>query len=61
MNILTAIHRLAKTGAGRVKALKGKGADLRLRVGNFRVRYTIGHPDTLQIHSVKQRKDAYRN
>lgn len=61
MNILTAIHRLAETGAGRVKALKGKGDDKRLRVGDFRVRYTIEHPDTLHIHTVKPRKDAYRN
>lgn len=61
MNILTAIHRLAETGSGRVKALKGKGEDKRLRVGDFRVRYTDEHPDNLHIHAVKHRKDAYRN
>ena len=53
MNILTAIHRLAETGSGRVKALKGKGEDKRLRVGDFRVRYTDEHPDTVHIHALK--------
>ncbi|HLJ47354.1 MAG TPA: hypothetical protein VKU01_15160 [Bryobacteraceae bacterium] len=60
MNILTAIHRFAATGAGDVKALKETGADKRLRVGDFRVRFTEEDPDTLCIHSVKNRKDAYR-
>ena len=42
MNILTAIHRLAETGAGRVKALQGDTDEKRLRVGDFRVRFTGG-------------------
>ena len=40
MQILTAIHRLAETGAGRVKTLQGQGGEKRLRVGDFRVRFT---------------------
>ncbi len=40
MQILTAIHRLAETGAGRVKPLQGQGGEKRLRVGDFRVRFT---------------------
>ncbi len=60
INILTAIHRLAESGAGRVKELKGKDGEKRLRVGDFRVRFTEEHPDTLRIHTVKNRKDAYR-
>ncbi len=60
MNILTAIHRLAETGAGRVKELKGKQGEKRLRVGDFRVRFTEEEPDTLRIHAVKNRNDAYR-
>lgn len=59
MNILSAIHRLADTGAGRVKELKGKEGERRLRVGDYRVRFTE-EPDTLRIHAVKNRKDAYR-
>lgn len=60
MNILTAIHRLAESGAGNVKELKGEQAEKRLRVGDHRVRFTEEHPDTLRIHTVKNRKDAYR-
>jgi mRNA-degrading endonuclease RelE of RelBE toxin-antitoxin system len=40
MQILVAIHRLAETGAGRVKTLQGEGGEKRLRVGDFRVRFT---------------------
>jgi mRNA-degrading endonuclease RelE of RelBE toxin-antitoxin system len=68
MNILTAIHRLAETGAGRVKALKGKSGEKRLRVGDYRVRFTedasaepIGKSEeTLRVHAVTNRKEAYR-
>jgi mRNA-degrading endonuclease RelE of RelBE toxin-antitoxin system len=60
MNILTAIHRLAESGAGRVKTLQDQAGEKRLRVGDYRVRFTEEHPDTLRIHAVKNRKDAYR-
>ena len=60
MNILAAIHRFAETGAGRVKELKGKQSEKRLGVGDHRVRFTEEHPNTLHIHAVKDRKDAYR-
>ncbi len=60
MNILLAIHRLAEHGSGNVKELKGKNGEKRLRVGDHRVRFTEEHPETLRIHTVKNRKDAYR-
>jgi mRNA-degrading endonuclease RelE of RelBE toxin-antitoxin system len=60
MNILGAIHRLAATGAGRVKTLQNSAGGLRLRVGDYRVRFTEEGGDTLRIHAVKNRKDAYR-
>lgn len=60
MNILTAIHRLAEQGSGDVKELKGKDGEKRLRVGDHRVRFSEERPDTLRIHTVKNRKDAYR-
>ncbi|MBK7929512.1 MAG: hypothetical protein IPJ98_19120 [Bryobacterales bacterium] len=60
MNVLAAIHRLAEHGSGNVKELKGKAGEKRLRVGDHRVRYTEEYTDTLNIHSVKNRKDAYR-
>jgi hypothetical protein len=50
---------LADSGTGRVKELKGKDGEKRLRVGNFRVRFTEAG-DQLSIHAVKNRKDAYR-
>ncbi len=59
MNILTAIHRLAESGAGRVKMLQGQEGDKRLRVGNYRVRFTE-EGEQLRILTVKNRKDAYR-
>jgi mRNA-degrading endonuclease RelE of RelBE toxin-antitoxin system len=59
MNILKAIHRLAETGSGRIRALQGKGDDKRLRVGDYRVRFTE-EPDTFRIHAVRNRKEAYR-
>jgi mRNA interferase RelE/StbE len=60
MNILTAIHRLAETGAGRVKTLKNKDGEKRLRVGDYRVRLTEEHPETLRTHTVKNRREADR-
>ena len=72
MQILVAIHRLAETGAGRVKTLEGQGGEKRLRVGDFRVRFTeesgvseVGSgveqgEGVLHIHAVRNRKDAYR-
>jgi mRNA-degrading endonuclease RelE of RelBE toxin-antitoxin system len=60
MNILTAIHRLAEAGAGRIKMLKGEEGEMRLRVGDYRVRYTEEDEDAIRIHSVKDRKDTYR-
>lgn len=73
MNILSAIHRLAETGAGRVKALKGTEGEKRLRVGDYRVRFTEESGEAkegaeeskasegaLHIHAVRDRKEAYR-
>ena len=61
MNILTAIHRLAEHGTGNVKKLQGSDPpEFRLRVGDHRIRFTEDDGDTLHIHAVKDRKDAYR-
>ena len=74
MQILTAIHRLAETSVGRVKTLQGQGGEKRLRVGDFRVRFTEEggkeqserggqgreNEGFLRIHSVRNRKEAYR-
>ena len=60
MRILTALHRFAETGEGDIKKLRGDSGELRLRVGDHRVRFTEEPGDTLLIHSVKHRSEAYR-
>ncbi len=60
MRIFTVLHRFAETGEGDVKKLKGESGELRLRVGDYRVRFTKEPADNLHIHSVRHRKDAYR-
>jgi mRNA interferase RelE/StbE len=60
MRILTALHRFAATGEGDIKKLQGDSEELRLRVGDYRVRFTNDPVDTLHIHSVRHRSEAYR-
>ena len=60
MRIFTALLRLAETGEGDVKFLKGQSGELRLRVGDYRVRFTEEADDTIRIHSVRHRSEAYR-
>jgi mRNA-degrading endonuclease RelE of RelBE toxin-antitoxin system len=59
MRIFEAPHRLAETGEGDVRKLAGESEELRLRVGNWRVRFT-DDGKTLSIHAVLHRKEAYR-
>jgi hypothetical protein len=51
---------LCGDGEGDLKKLKGESGEIRLRVGDYRVRFTDEPGDTLRIHSVRHRKDAYR-
>lgn len=60
MNVLSAIHRLAHDGSGDIKMLRDSNGEKRLRVGDYRVRFTEESGNTLRIHTVKNRKDAYR-
>ncbi len=54
------VHRYAETGTGRVKPLSGEFQGfLRLRVGNHRV-FFKQTPDTVTIHRVADRREAYR-
>ncbi len=55
----TLVH-FARTGQGDIKQLKGELAGrLRLRSGDYRV-FISQAGDTLRIHSVRHRKEAYR-
>jgi mRNA interferase RelE/StbE len=60
MRIFTAIQRFAESGEGDVKELKGESGELRLRVGDYRVRFTNEADDTIRIHAVRHRREAYR-
>jgi mRNA-degrading endonuclease RelE of RelBE toxin-antitoxin system len=60
LRILQALHRYAETGEGRVKSLRGEFEGLlRLRVGNHRVLFDETE-DTITVHRVRDRKEAYR-
>ena len=60
MRILTAIHRFAESGQGDVRELQGQAGELRLRVGDYRVRFSIDADDAIRIHAVRHRREAYR-
>jgi mRNA interferase RelE/StbE len=60
MRIFTTLHRFAETGEDDIRKLQGGSGELRLRVGDYRVRFTVEPDDTLRIHSVRHRKKAYR-
>ena len=60
MRIFAALHRFAESGDGDVRKLQGQSGELRLRVGDYRVRFTQEADDSLRIHAVLHRKDAYR-
>jgi mRNA interferase RelE/StbE len=60
MFVFEGILRYAQTGHGDIKALQGEfQGRLRLRVGDYRIFFSAVS-DTLLIHAVKDRKDAYR-
>ena len=60
MRILTALDHFAETGEGDIKKLQGNSDELRLRVGDYQVRFTEEPESTLVIHSVRHRFAAYR-
>ena len=44
-----AIERFVQTGSGDIKMLAGEGRQLRLRVGDWRVRFVYEKPDIIRI------------
>ena len=45
-----------------VRKLRGRGSEWRMRVGRFRVLYTIEHATRrILVHRVTDRKDVYRS
>ena len=60
LRVLQALHRYVETGEGDVKPLAGEFEGLlRLRVGDYRVLFDETE-DTVVIHRVRERRDAYR-
>ena len=60
MQILTAVHRYAESGEGKVKPLSGEFEGLlRLRVGSHRILFDETE-NTITIHRIRDRRDAYR-
>ncbi len=59
--VRNALLRLAETGHGDVKQLAGKGGELRLRVGDWRVRFSFRYStNTIEVLRVLRRAEAYR-
>jgi mRNA interferase RelE/StbE len=60
MHILHAIDRYAAAGEGDVRRLQDvEPPELRLRVGDYRVRFHE-YPELINILAVKHRREAYR-
>lgn len=59
MRLFAALHQFAETGVGDVRKLQGNPADLRLRVGDYRLRF-VEEADVIQVKRVLHRSEAYR-
>jgi mRNA-degrading endonuclease RelE of RelBE toxin-antitoxin system len=58
--VFDTLLRFARTGEGDIRQLKGSlGGKLRLRSGDYRL-IVSQSGDTLRIHSVRHRREAYR-
>jgi mRNA-degrading endonuclease RelE of RelBE toxin-antitoxin system len=40
--------------------LKGAERHMRLRAGDWRIRFTYEHPDAIRILHIRNRREAYR-
>jgi len=58
--IIAAVHQFAEHGRGDVRKLHGSRAEWRLRVGDYRARFTYAPERTLVVLRVHQRDRAYR-
>jgi mRNA interferase RelE/StbE len=58
--IAAAVDRFATTGHGDVKALKGSPGEYRLRVGDWRVRFSV-NAGKMRVERVLPRGGAYRD
>jgi mRNA interferase RelE/StbE len=54
-----ALVRFAMTGHGDVKALKDRPGEFRLRVGKWRVFFSLDPPDLIRVLGIDNRGEAY--
>jgi mRNA interferase RelE/StbE len=59
MRILIALTRYGDTGEGDVKPLTDRDGLYRLRVGKWRLFFDLDAPDTVRIHGIDNRGQAY--
>jgi mRNA-degrading endonuclease RelE of RelBE toxin-antitoxin system len=59
MRVFAALDRLTENGAGDVRKLHGDTDELRLRVGDYRVRF-VATADGIQVKRVLHRSESYR-
>lgn len=59
MHILLALAQYGKTGQGDVKRLTDREGLYRLRVGKWRMFFALDTPDTIRIHGIDNRGQAY--
>lgn len=61
LRVASALQRLVLTNAGNIRKLRGiDPPEYRLRVGDFRIRFSCPDADTVRVNRVQNRKDAYR-
>lgn len=61
LRVTAAIQRLALANTGNIKKLQGiDPPEYRLRVGDWRVRFSLPDSGTLRINRVQNRREAYR-
>ncbi|HEY8022476.1 MAG TPA: type II toxin-antitoxin system RelE/ParE family toxin [Thermoanaerobaculia bacterium] len=58
--VLTAVGRLAEEELGDVRRLQGVDDAYRLRVGDWRVIFSYQDDQTILVHRVRPRGDAYK-
>jgi mRNA interferase RelE/StbE len=54
-----ALVRFATTGHGDVKSLKDRPGEFRLRVGKWRVFFSLEPPDLIRVLGIDSRGEAY--
>ena len=59
MRILLTLTRYGNTGEGDVKMLTDRDGLYRLRVGKWRLFFDLVSPDTVRIHGIDNRGQAY--